>query len=119
MDKEEWKIVTYETSGGEKPVDLFIKKQQPQARSKIIHNIRLLRQYGNMLSMPHAKMLGGGLYELRIRGKEELRIFYFFKHKTVYLLHGFRKQKQQTPKKELELALSRMKELTPIKSGLT
>lgn len=112
MDTTPWTILTYETSGGEKPVDLFIKKQQPKARSKIVHNTRLLQQYGNMLGMPHVKLLGGGLYELRIRGKEELRIFYFFKQRTVYLLHGFKKQKQQTPQKELEIAHSRMKELT-------
>lgn len=114
MDITPWIIVTYETSSGEKPVDFFIKKQQPQARSKIIHNIRLLRQYGNMLGMPHAKMLGWGLYELRIRGKEELRICYFFKQKTIYLLHGFKKQKQKIPQKELDLARLRMKKLTPI-----
>ncbi len=112
MDIIPWKILTYETSGGEKPVDLFIKKQQPQARSKIIHNIRLLQQYGNILGMPHAKMLGGGLYELRIRGKEELRVCYFFKQRTIYLLHAFKKQQQQIPQKELALALTRMKELT-------
>lgn len=112
MDAIPWIILTYEASSGEKPVDLFIKKQRPQARSKIIHNVRLLQEYGSMLGMPHAKMLGRGLYELRIRGKEELRIFYFFKQRTIYLLHAFRKQKQQTPQKELELAFSRMKDLT-------
>lgn len=99
----------------EKPVDEFIKRQQPQARSKIVHNVRLLRQYGNMLGLPHSKALGGGLYELRIRGKEELRIFYcFVQHKTVYLLYAFKKQTMQTPKKELDLALARMKESTKI-----
>lgn len=111
----EWIILTYETNIGKKPVDEFIKKQQPRARSKIAHNVRLLRQYGNMLSMPHSKALGGGLYELRIRGKEELRIFYCFTHqKTIYLLHSFKKQKKQTATNELKLALSRMKELTKI-----
>lgn len=115
MNTVEWRILTYETNRGGKPVDKFIKKQQPQARSKIAHNVRLLRQYGNMLGMPHSKTLGGGLYELRVRGKEELRMFYCFaKHKTIYLLHAFKKQKQQTSHKELELALSRMKELTKI-----
>ena len=111
MDVTRWTILTYETTSGEKPVDLFIKKQQPQARSKIIHNVRLLQEYGNMLGMPHSKMLDRGLCELRIRGKEELRIFYFFKKRTIYLLHAIKKQKQQTPQKELELALLRMKEL--------
>ncbi len=77
----EWVILTYETSRKEKPVDEFIKKQQPQARSKIAHNVRLLRQYGNLLGLPHSKALGEGLYELRIRGKEELRyLFRFRKH---------------------------------------
>ncbi len=115
MDIAKWIILTYETNRGEKPVDEFIRKQQPQVRSKIVHNVRLLRQYGNMLGMPHSKALGGGLYELRIRGKEELRIFYCFtQQKTIYLLHAFKKQKQQTSHKELELALSRMKELTKI-----
>lgn len=115
MDIIEWTILTYENSRGEKPVDEFIKKQQPQARSKIVHNVRLLHQYGNMLGMPHSKTLGGGLYELRIRGKEELRIFYCFtKQKTIYLLHAFKKQKQQTSQKELELALLRMRGLTTI-----
>ena len=112
MDVIEWTILTYETSSGKKPVDDFIKKQQPQGRSKIIHIVRLLRQYGNMLGLPHSKALGGGLYELRIRGKEELRIFYCFSsQKTAYLLHAFKKQTQQTPQKELEFALTRMKEL--------
>lgn len=115
MNTVEWIILTYENSRGEKPVDEFIKKQQPQGRSKIAHTVRLLRQYGNMLGLPHSKALGGGLYELRIRGKEELRIFYCFaEQKTIYLLHAFKKQKQSTPKKELDLTLSRMKELTEI-----
>ena len=86
-----WDIITFETQRGEKPVDEFIKRQQPQARSKIVHNIRLLRQYGNMLGMPHSRMLVGGLYELRIRGKEELRIFYCFKKRTMYLRNKHRR----------------------------
>lgn len=113
MDKKEWLILTYETKSGEKVVDIFIKKQQSQARSKIIHTVRLLQQYGNLLGMPHSKILGEGMYELRIRGKEELRIFYCFtKRKTIYLLHCFKKQTQQIPKKELEIAYTRMKALT-------
>lgn len=107
-----WNVITFETPRGKKPVDEFIKAQQSQARSKIIHNIRLLRQYGNMLGMPHSKMLAGGLYELRIRGKEELRIFYCFRGKTIYLLHAFKKQTQDIPRKELNLALNRVKSLT-------
>ena len=60
--------------------------------------------------MPHSKALGSGLYELRIRGKEEIRIFYCFtSERTIYLLHVIKKQAQQTPKKDLDLALERIK----------
>lgn len=114
MEEIVWTIETFETDDKDKPVDEFIKKQQPQAKAKIVHNVKLLKQYGNRLGMPHAKMFGGGLYELRIRGKEELRIFYCFSKKTIYLLHAFKKQKQETPQKELDIAKQRMKGLTSI-----
>lgn len=113
MDQFQWKIIIYETKRGEKPVDEFIKKQQPRGQSKIVHNIGLLQNYGNMLGMPHSKLLGKGLYELRIRGKEEIRIFYcFMQNQTIYLLHAFKKQTQETPVKELNLALKRKQEVT-------
>lgn len=113
MDEAVWTIETYEASNTEKPVDDFIFRQQPQAKAKIAHVVKLLKQYGNQLGMPHSKALGSGMYELRIRGKEELRMFYFFtKGRRIYLLHAFKKQTRQTPKKELEIALQRMKNLT-------
>lgn len=113
----DWNILTFETSSGEKVVDEFILKQQPQTKAKIVHTVKLLKQYGNKLGMPHSKALGSGLYELRIRGKEEIRIFYCFTtERTIYLLHGFKKQTQpqHTPKKELEIALERMKDLKTV-----
>jgi len=113
MGENTWHVETYETQSGEKLVDEFIKKQRPQAKAKITHTIKLLKLYGNKLGLPHSKALGSGLYELRIRGREELRITYCFgKQRTIYLLHCFKKQKQQMPPKELDIALKRMKSLT-------
>ena len=112
MDISEWSVATFETKRGEKPVDEYIKKRTPQTKAKIIHAIRLLKLYGNMLGMPHVKTLGSGLYELRIRGKEELRIFYCFKQKNIYLLHAFKKQTQKTPQKDLDSTIKRMEGLT-------
>lgn len=114
MEKVSWAVETFETSSGDQPVDEFIRKQQPQAKAKIAHTVKLLEQHGNRLGMPHSKLLGSGICELRIRGKEELRFLYCFKGKVIYLLHGFKKQAQQTPQKELNLALRRMKSLTSI-----
>lgn len=46
--------------------------------------------------------------------EEELRIFYCFKGRTIYLLHGFKKQTQQIPQKEINLAMQRMRNLTSV-----
>lgn len=107
-----WVILEYETARGERPVSEFIKKQQSQAIAKITHLIDLLEIHGNILSMPHAKMLKPSLYELRVRGKEEIRIIYGFVGKTIYLLSGFKKQKQKTARKEIEAARQRLLSLT-------
>lgn len=115
MEEIFWTIETYETGSTDKPVDEFIKKQQFQAKAKITHIIKLLKQYGNKLSLPHSRALGSGLYELRIRDKQELRILYCFtSQRTIYLLHAFKKQAQQIPQKELEIALQRMENLTSV-----
>lgn len=107
-----WKVIEYETGRGERPVAEFIKKQQPQAIAKIAHLVDLLEIHGVFLGMPHAKKLEANLYELRIRGKEEIRIIYGFKGKTIFLLHGFKKQKQETPPKEIATARQRYLSLT-------
>lgn len=107
-----WTIVEYQTARDESPVSAFIKNQQPQAIAKIIHLVDLLEIYGNNLSMPHSKRLEPELCELRVRGKEEIRIIYGFVGKTIYLLSGFKKQKQKTPKKEIETAKQRLLSLT-------
>lgn len=107
-----WKILEYETQRGERPVAEFIKNQQLQTIAKITHLIDLLEIHGNLLGMPHVKRLEPNLYELRVHGKEEIRIIYGFVGKTIYLLSGFKKQKQKTPKKELETARQRLLTLT-------
>ena len=105
----DWQIKTFESNRGEKIVDEFIKSQKPQVKAKITHSVRLLRVYGNRLGLPHSKAIGNGLYELRIRGRDEIRIIYCFtSRKTIYLLHGFKKQTQKLPTKELKIALQRM-----------
>lgn len=102
-----WDIITFESNRGEEPVKEFVKSQQPQTQAKITHLIDLLEKYGSTLGMPHIKKIAGEIYELRIRGKEEVRIFLAFKNQNIYLLHAFKKKTQQTPTKEIEIALKR------------
>lgn len=110
-----WKIVFYPTSRGSEPVQDFIQKQDASAVAKIFRTIDLLQEHGPLLGMPYTKYLGDHLSELRIRGKNEVRIFYFYhKEDTIMLLHAFNKKTQKTPTKELEIAKKRKRELTQL-----
>lgn len=105
------KILLYETGRGEKPVESFIKKLNSKTLAKTIHTIDLLGKHSYKLGLPHSKRLVKDLYELRIRGKGEIRILYTFKHNRVYLLHAFKKKSQRTPKKDISTALNRLKDI--------
>lgn len=74
--------------------------------------VELLIEHGPNLRLPHSRALGGGLYELRPRGRSGVgRAFYcFLVGQRVTILHVFIKKTQQTPDHELKLARERMKE---------
>lgn len=57
--------------------------------------------------------MGGGLFELRPRGREGIgRVFRCMRvGREIIVLHGFVKKTQETPRAELETALRRMKEV--------
>ncbi|MCY7319413.1 MAG: type II toxin-antitoxin system RelE/ParE family toxin [Ramlibacter sp.] len=75
--------------------------------------VELLIEFGPSLRLPHSRALGGGLFELRPRGRSGIgRAFYcFILGKRVVVLHAFIKKSQETPDRELKLARKRLKEL--------
>lgn len=104
-----WNIV-YRYLKEEKPVEEFIKSLSRITISKVTRMINLLENNGNLLRMPYSKKLTKEIFELRIRGIEEVRILYSFgRGQTIYLLHGFKKKTQKTPIKEIRLAEARLK----------
>lgn len=107
-----WQVILFETSRGDKPVESFINQCTPQTVAKIAHHLDLLEKYGSRLGMPHAKKLTSDLYELRLRGKDEIRIIYCYIKNNICLLHAFKKQSQKTPKREIDTAMFRFQRLT-------
>jgi phage-related protein len=75
--------------------------------------VELLMEFGPNLRMPHSRAVGGGLFELRPRGREGIgRAFYCFViGQRVVILHAFVKKTQDTPEQELRIARKRMKEV--------
>ncbi|MCC7437248.1 MAG: type II toxin-antitoxin system RelE/ParE family toxin [Armatimonadetes bacterium] len=85
----------------------------PKLLARYLHLADLMAEFGSNLGMPHTRSMGSGLLELRVKASEGIaRVFYCtVVGKTIVILHVFVKKSQATPKKELELARRRMKEV--------
>lgn len=87
----------------------FIGSLEKQTRSRVYQTIDLFDEPGHRMGLPHSKKITRNLFELRVRSQQEVRIFYSYKNSQVILLHGFIKQSQKLPKKEINLAIQRLK----------
>ena len=74
----------------------------------------LLEEFGLDLRMPHSRAMGDGVFELRPRGREGIaRVFYCMKvGMKIIMLHSFIKKTNETPKRELEIARRRQREVS-------
>ena len=75
--------------------------------------VELLMEFGPDLRMPHSRAFGGGLFELRPRGREGVgrALYCYVKDRRVIILHAFIKKTRATPAQELAIARRRMKEV--------
>lgn len=110
-EPKKWVVMFYVTRRGESLVKKFILAQDELTQSKILQSIVLIRDRGPFLKPPQAKKLQSNLYELRIKTKIQIRIFYTVKNNEFYLLHAFVKKSQSTPTREKKVAVDRLKEL--------
>jgi len=84
-------------------------------RASYLRTIETMREHGPDLGMPHTRAMGGGLFEVRAKGREGIgRAFYctVTGHRIV-ILHAFIKKTQETPQRELDRAGARLKEVKP------
>jgi phage-related protein len=74
---------------------------------------RRMLAIGPNLGEPHTKSMGSGLFELRLKGAEGIARVFFCTliGKRIVMLHSFIKKTDRTPKRELEVAQDRMKEI--------
>jgi len=90
-------------------LEKFIKSLQNPTIAKVLRIIDLLEKFGQKLGSPHTKKISVRLFELRISGKQEVRIFYSFHKSQIFLLHGFVKKSQKIPQKEIKVAFQKLK----------
>ena len=90
-------------------LERFIESLEKPTIAKVLRIIDLLEKFGQKLGLPHTKKISTHLFELRISGKQEIRIFYSFHKSQILLLHGFIKKSQKIPQKEIKIALQKLK----------
>lgn len=84
-----------------------------ELRGRMTRLIERLEREGNRLKMPHSRVIGGGLFELRVGDRNTARTLYAYSTgNEIYLLHAFVKKTQKTPAGAIEIARTRLKEMS-------
>lgn len=105
----ETEVLIFAESDGSSPFLVWLDRQPPKVQDKCIVFIERLEEYGYELRRPQADYLSDGIYELRIkRQKTNYRILYFFHENSAVISHGFMKQQDKVPVKEIEIATKNM-----------
>jgi phage-related protein len=81
--------------------------------ARVLRYAERMELYGPDLGMPHTRAMGEGLCELRLKVAEGIvRVCYCtLVGRRIVMLHQVIKKSEKTPRKELEIARKRMKEV--------
>ena len=81
--------------------------------ANFVHIVEMIEDFGPALGKPYTAPMGDGLFEIRAKGKEGIgrSLYCTMVGKEIVILNSFIKKSQKTPKKELDLAKKRMKEV--------
>lgn len=106
-----WTIVYYSEE-----VRLEINALPVGIRASYTRLTELLEKFGLDLRMPHLRAMGEGLFELRPRGREGVaRVFYCMQMgRKIIMLHSFIKKSNETPRRELDIARRRQREVSSL-----
>jgi len=89
-------------------IEKFILSTEKYTQAKILRSLDLVEKFGSRVGMPHVKKITKDLYELRIRGKQEVRLLFSQQGRNIYFLHGFLKKSNKIPRNDIETALKRL-----------
>jgi phage-related protein len=88
-------------------IDSYLNRIPKEDHIKITKTIKLFIDYGFKLPEKYLKKLNNLIWELRI---EQYRILFGIIKTKIIIVNIFYKKSQKTPKKELKLAVQRLKQ---------
>ena len=111
---EPLKASFYKTENGNEPVREWLKSLERSEKKAIGEDIQTV-QYGwpaGIRGRDLVKKVDHGLWEVRTElGNKTSRVIFTFWKGEIVLLHGFIKKTQKTPKEDLDLAKSRVRDI--------
>jgi phage-related protein len=93
-------------------VDSEIEALPEDMRARLAHIAKLIEEKGlERVGLPHLKHLEGRLWEMRLKGRSGVSraLYVTAVGQRVVLVRVFVKKTEKTPRREIELALSRAK----------
>lgn len=103
---------SYVSATGRNPVRDWILELSPDDRrtGKDIQKV----EFGWPIGRPHCASLGNGLWEVRsdLDSNRIARVIFCVTRGEMILLHAFIKKTQKAPKQDIDLALTRKREVT-------
>jgi len=104
----------YATASGSMPVREWLLPLSKHDKIEIGADIDIANiEFNWPVGPPQCKHLEDGICEVRSRisSGRTARVLFFIRNDQMFLLHGFIKKTQKTPRQELELAKKRKKEI--------
>jgi phage-related protein len=103
-----WTITLHEAAKQE------LDNQPGDIRSKLAHVVTLIETFGlSRIPVKYAKHLQGALWELRLNGKDGIAraLYVTAQGQRIVIVRVFAKKTQKTPRREIDIALKRAKDI--------
>jgi len=97
-------------------VDRELRALPEDIRASYQHICKMIGELGlDRVGMPHVRRLEGKLWEMRMKGRgdEARAIYVVVRERRLVVLVAFMKKTQKTPRRMIELALQREREIQP------
>lgn len=105
------RVTFYALPSGRSPVRDYLKSLGLEERARLLEALSDVERYGLDAIKVRFRHIEGKLWEMKI---DAHRIFYVILQRgELAVLHAYRKQGQKLPLREKEVALKRMKEVSP------
>ena len=89
-----------------------VKGFSPIAKRDAGHQLGLVQEGKEPADWKPMEIVGAGVKEIRVHAETGYRVLYVAKFaEAVYVLHGFEKKTQRTPKADIDLASKRYRQL--------